>query len=760
MPIPEELEDQQLLFDHALCHALFCRKKDMPESLLEWTLEDLVDYHWLLQGEMGKRGFVHKSCDDLDGVPVGKSTVESIRGIATQLHAKSVYLPDPHARLIWTGEKQLIVKCRSYGGILNKPLYWGDSEYIYGVLKLTDVESISLQEFEVAKSKHKISSEELHKRWPDANRLYVYKFDVLNRFETPIPHQYQRGTQVFFPTPEWKSTSQELTVAVDLDGTIADTDFSRPVPESYVEAKLKPLAQESMIDLNSLANVVIYTARDPRYYELTAKWLKKNGVPYGALILGKPVADLYIDDLAINYDGNWRDVVGTARTCAEMLEEEKQQGAGPGGETAIDVKPTTHQEAVRTVHSEHEVGKSYNVEDGQIILKAANPLANKPAARYYDANKLPDQFKKYDELLVEQKFDGMDIMLNKESIWSGRGFDKTKRVPHIIEELKSWPHTSFILHGQAMMYSDGNPMHRTKATGFLNGSSPTEEGKNLRIWIFDIIELDSKSLVDTPAIDRLKLLRKEFKGSEHLPIIEPSQFTLVPPSKLTETVERIGNLKGSEGAMIFDPQSKWNTERIINFGWSKWKKQAEIDVLVIKKERTEGGWRYLGAIGPISDAQAKTLPESRTADMRGKKWVILGHTHVSSVDVAEGEILRVHALEIVRNDTIDFTYQNAVPMYQPEKNVPDGLDVAATLAEQTLHKSPTPAEVKRICKEWSEDQIEKTLSHSKCMRCSDPPTTDVLFAEGMGRQWFCDKHFEEWKKEHGGPWTEKDPEHD
>jgi phosphoribosyl 1,2-cyclic phosphodiesterase/uncharacterized HAD superfamily protein len=761
MPIPEELEDQQLLFDHALCHALFCRKKDMPESLPDWTIEDLVDYHWLLQGEMGKRGFIHKSWDDLDGVSVGKSTVESIRGIATQLHAKSVYLPDPHARLVWTGEKQLVIKCRSYGGILNKPLYWGDSEHIYGVLKLTDIDPISLQEFEVLKSKHKISSEELRKRWPDSNRLYAYKFDVLNRFETPIPHQYQRGTQVFFPTPEWKSNEQELTVAVDLDGTIADTDFFKPVPESYVEAQLKPLAQESMADLNNLANVIIYTARDPRYYELTAKWLKKNGISYGALILGKPVADLYIDDLAINFDDNWRDAVDTARVCAEMLEEEKQQAAGPGGETAVDVKPTTHQEAVRTVHSEREVGKSYDVEEGQIILKAFKPLANKPAARYYDANKLPSQFKKYDEVLVEQKFDGMDVMFNKESVWSGRGLDKTKRVPHIIEELKNWPHTSFTLHGQAVMYSDGDPMHRTKAIGFLNGSSPPEEGKNLRIRVFDVIELDGKSLADTPMIDRLKLLRREFKGSEHLPIIEPSQFTVTPPSKLTEVAERMGNLKGSEGAMIFDPQSKWNTKRTINFGWlGKWKKQREIDVLVITKERTEGGWRYLGAIGPISDEQAKTLPENRVADMKRKKWVILGHTHVSSVDVAEGEVLRVHALEIVRNDTIDFTYQNAVPMYTPEKNVPDGLDVAAKLAEQTLHKSPTPAEVKRICKEWNEDEVEKALSHSKCMRCSAPPTIDVLFAEGMGRQWLCDKHFEEWKKETGGPWTEKDPEYD
>jgi len=780
MSVPGELVDQQLLFDHALCHALWCRKKDVPDAVPGWSIEDLVDYHWLLQAEMDRRGFIHKTYDDLDGVTVGKSTVQSLKSTVSQINAKSVYLAPPHARMIWNGEKSLTVKCRNYSGMLNKPLYWADDEYVYGVLKFTDIEPITLEQFKKLQPQHKISDKERTRWWPDANMLYAYTLKILNRFKTPQSYKYQRGVQVFFPTPEWKSDTQDLTIAVDLDGTIADTDTNLPIPECYTQAKPKTLAQESMKDLNDLANIVIYTARDPRYYELTAGWLDKNGISYDELILGKPVADMYIDDLGVNFCDNWRDVVGVAHAAAEMFSEEKQtpESAGPGGETAVEMHPTTYQEAVRTVHSPEQIGKSdLIVEDGQLIAKASLPKANKPATRYYDVKKLPSLLRRFANVLVQQKFDGMDMMLSKEKVWSGRGLDKTSRVPHIIEELKNWPHESFILHGQAMMYSDSQPMHRTLAIGYLNGEAPVEEGRNLRIWIFDIIELDGKSLADMPMIDRLKLLRKEFKGTVHLPIIKPEQFTVVPPSKTAEAAERMGNLKGSEGAMLFDAQSQWNTKRIINFGWAKWKKQKEIDVLVVKKERKQEGWRYLGAIGPINDAQAKTLPANRIAEMKGKKWLIMGHTHVSGVEAAEGDILRVRCLEIVKNNSYDYTYQNAVPMYQPEKNVPDGLDTAEELASQTLQKAddvagylhmlapispgrslPTPEEITQFKK--ASDYIEKRANRQKCMRCEDPPTVDVLYAEGMGRAWFCDKDFEEWKQEPGGPWEKEDPEYD
>ena len=35
----------------------------------------------------------------------------------------------------------------------------------------------------------------------------------------------------------------------------------------------------------------------------------------------------------------------------------------------------------------------------------------------------------------------------------------------------------------------------------------------------------------------------------------------------------------------------------------------------------------------------------------------------------------------------------------------------------------------------------------QCMECSQPPVYEVLWANGHGHAWFCDKHFKEWVKE-------------
>lgn len=34
-----------------------------------------------------------------------------------------------------------------------------------------------------------------------------------------------------------------------------------------------------------------------------------------------------------------------------------------------------------------------------------------------------------------------------------------------------------------------------------------------------------------------------------------------------------------------------------------------------------------------------------------------------------------------------------------------------------------------------------------CMRCTEPPTQEILWAEGRAHAWFCDAHLTEWDKE-------------
>ena len=45
---------------------------------------------------------------------------------------------------------------------------------------------------------------------------------------------------------------------------------------------------------------------------------------------------------------------------------------------------------------------------------------------------------------------------------------------------------------------------------------------------------------------------------------------------------------------------------------------------------------------------------------------------------------------------------------------------------------------------------ESKHSHDKCMKCSEPPKYELLWAEGMGHAWFCESHYKSWSKEHKG----------
>lgn len=95
-----------------------------------------------------------------------------------------------------------------------------------------------------------------------------------------------------------------MRLIVDLDGTICSEE------KTYSRSLAKPNkgAKET---LNSLYNdghtIIIYSARTWMEYEMTADWLKKNGIKYHQLILGKPVGDYWIDDRAIAFS-SWEQI--------------------------------------------------------------------------------------------------------------------------------------------------------------------------------------------------------------------------------------------------------------------------------------------------------------------------------------------------------------------------------------------------------------------------------------------------------------------
>ena len=87
-------------------------------------------------------------------------------------------------------------------------------------------------------------------------------------------------------------------IAVDMDGVLCEGvwwgDGDEPKPIQKMIDKMWWLYKNG-------AHLIIYTARQPRYYPETHAWLIKHQVPFhGITMCMKPGANLYIDDLALN----------------------------------------------------------------------------------------------------------------------------------------------------------------------------------------------------------------------------------------------------------------------------------------------------------------------------------------------------------------------------------------------------------------------------------------------------------------------------
>ena len=99
---------------------------------------------------------------------------------------------------------------------------------------------------------------------------------------------------------------EKLTIAIDVDGTVADTvdvDFSKVEKDQDELMKAKPVkgALKAVKKLFAEGHkIVFHTSRDYSSKEVTKKWLEKHGFPFHHIECEKLVAQVYIDDRAVN----------------------------------------------------------------------------------------------------------------------------------------------------------------------------------------------------------------------------------------------------------------------------------------------------------------------------------------------------------------------------------------------------------------------------------------------------------------------------
>lgn len=92
--------------------------------------------------------------------------------------------------------------------------------------------------------------------------------------------------------------SKAKTIMVDLDGVLCTEESFHDRPLAAPIAG----AAEALRRLRAAGHVVvIYTARGWGEYRVTERWLKDHGFEFDGLHMGKPIADVWIDDRAVHF---------------------------------------------------------------------------------------------------------------------------------------------------------------------------------------------------------------------------------------------------------------------------------------------------------------------------------------------------------------------------------------------------------------------------------------------------------------------------
>ncbi len=93
-----------------------------------------------------------------------------------------LYLAENQAKMIWQGNKSLIVKSLNFKGLVDKLLYLIGGNESYGVIKIKKITPINLEKFKNLEERHRITDQERKLWWGTKQTLFAYEFEFVKKF--------------------------------------------------------------------------------------------------------------------------------------------------------------------------------------------------------------------------------------------------------------------------------------------------------------------------------------------------------------------------------------------------------------------------------------------------------------------------------------------------------------------------------------------------------------------------------------------------
>ncbi len=213
----------------------------------------------------------------------------------------------------------------------------------------------------------------------------------------------------------------------------------------------------------------------------------------------------------------------------------------------------------------------------ELDVEVGRPIRSELAERLPDPQTILQKFG--GEAHAQYKYDGFRVQIHKNGdevrLFSRNLEETTAMMPEIIAgALKQVKAATAIFDSEALAFNPESdeflPFQETTKRRRKYNVDEVSKQIPLKSFVFDIMYLDGKPLIDLPLRERLRRLAEVISGDE----------TLVPqPGEFTDSVKRVTELfndalaKGLEGLLLKKPDSKYEAGAR-NFNWVKLKRHS------------------------------------------------------------------------------------------------------------------------------------------------------------------------------------------
>ena len=282
--------------------------------------------------------------------------------------------------------------------------------------------------------------------------------------------------------------------------------------------------------------------------------------------------------------------VKTGRTMKQIANERDAEWQSNREEKDTSARSTLKariKAALKKKDLEHGVGKNETVDQATRLLKglpSAKPQFIEPMKA-----RLVDEPPKHGDWLYELKFDGIRAMAikndRKVSLISRNGNKLDARFPEIVEAVKNLPVREYVIDGEVVaLDEDGRSSFQ-----LLQGLEMEGRKAPLRFYVFDLLQLDGKSLLGLPLEQRKQVLAKICENVGD-PIRYSGEISGDVKSLLAEVKRRgLEGLIGKQRNSVYEPGRRSGT-------WIKLKCINEQEFVIGGYTPPAGSRKYFGAI--------------------------------------------------------------------------------------------------------------------------------------------------------------------